>query len=143
VRTVPVLVATWSPDLTPELTALALAALIQYGTLLWFGALAKGQGTLGYQMGNRDRPPPHEGQAARAQRAFANHTENLVLFAIAVVVVTLSGQATWLTALCAWLYLAARILYVPAYVLGIARARSALWGTGWLATLLMLLAALF
>ena len=129
--------------MTAELFALALAALVQYGTLLWFGALAREQGTLPYQMGNRDTPAPHTGRAARAQRAFANHTENLVLFTVAVVVVTLSAEGSWFTALLAWIYLLARIAYVPAYVLGIAFLRSAAWMTGWVATLLMLLAAIF
>ncbi|EYD76475.1 inner membrane protein [Rubellimicrobium mesophilum DSM 19309] len=129
--------------MTPELTALAVAALIQYATLGTFGALARRQGTLAYQATNRDAPSPHAGPAARAQRALANHAENLILFAIAVIVVTLSDQATRFTATCAWLYVIARLLYVPAYVAGYAPVRSLAWGVGWVATLLMILAALF
>lgn len=131
--------------MTPELTALALAALVQFATLGVFGCLVGQQGKLAYQAGNRDTPAPHRGPAARAQRALANHTENLILFAVAVAVavVTLGGEASRLTAVCAWLYVAARILYVPAYVLGLGPLRSVVWGVGWVATLLMILAALF
>ena len=129
--------------MTTELTALAVAALVQFAQLGVFGYFVRQQGNLDYQMSNRDEAPPHRGRAARAQRAMANHTENLILFAIAVVVVTLGGEAGWLTAVCAWLYVIARILYVPAYVLGLAPLRSASWGVGWVSTLLMILAALF
>jgi uncharacterized MAPEG superfamily protein len=127
--------------MTPELAALAVAALIQYATLGTFGVFARRQGTLAYQASNRDAPSPHAGPAARAQRALANHAENLILFAVAVTVVTLSDQATRFTATCAWAYVAARVLYVPAYVQGIAPLRSLAWGVGWVATLLMILSA--
>ena len=127
--------------MTPELTALAVAALVQFASLGVFGYFVRSQGNLGYQTGNRDTPPPHTGKAARAQRAMANHTENLILFAIAVLVVTLADQGTAFTATCAWLYVLARILYVPAYVFGLGPLRGAIWGLGWVATLLMILAA--
>ncbi len=55
----------------------------------------------------------------RLLRALNNHFEGLILFTLAVVVVTLSGQSTPFTAACAWTYLAARILYVPAYAIGL------------------------
>ena len=129
--------------MTPELTALATAALVQFAQLGAFGYFVRRQGNLGYQVSNRDAPPPHTGPAARAQRAMANHTENLILFAIAVTVVTLSDEATRFTATCAWLYVIARILYVPAYVAGHPPLRALAWGLGWVSTLLMILAALF
>ncbi|TNC51866.1 MAPEG family protein [Rubellimicrobium rubrum] len=129
--------------MTAELTALAFAALVQFGQLGVFGYFVRQQGNIDYQVSNRDEPPPHRGRAARAQRAMSNHTENLILFAIAVVVVSLGEETSRLTAVCAWLYVIARVLYVPAYVLGLARLRSACWGVGWVSTLLMILAALF
>jgi uncharacterized MAPEG superfamily protein len=94
-------------------------------------------------MGPRDRKVELTGVAGRLQRAMNNHFEGLILFAIAVVVVTLSGQSSGLTAACAYAYLVARILYVPAYAFGWAPWRSLIWAVGFLATLIMLLAALF
>ena len=60
-----------------------------------------------------------------------------------MVVVTLSGTAGTCTAACAWIYLAARILYVPAYAFGWSPWRSAIFGIGATATGVMILAALF
>ena len=90
-------------------------------------------------------PParPLSRQTGRLQRALNNHFEALILFTIAVVVVTLSNRSSGVTAVCGWIYLAARILYIPAYALGWAPWRSVIWSLGLLATIVMLLAALF
>ena len=79
----------------------------------------------------------------RLRRAVDNHFEALIFFTIAVVVVTLSSAANPLTAACAWVYLAARILYVPAYAFGWSPWRSAIFTVGAAATAVMILAALF
>jgi len=79
----------------------------------------------------------------RLIRALDNHFEALILFAIACVVVTLSGNSTPFTAALAFTYLGARILYVPAYYFGWVPWRSLLFAVGFLATMLMLLIALF
>jgi uncharacterized MAPEG superfamily protein len=71
-----------------------------------------------------------------------NHFEGLILFTIAVVVVTLGQQSSGVTQTAAWVYLAARIAYVPAYALGLRPWRSAIWFVGFLATLVMLIATL-
>ena len=47
-----------------------------------------------------------------------------------------------LTAVCAWVYLIARALYVPAYALGWSPWRSLIFGAGFLATMVMILVAL-
>lgn len=65
------------------------------------------------------------------------------MFTLAVVVVTMGQQGSFFTALMAWIYLGARILYVPAYVLGWVPGRSLIWSVGMGATVLMILAALF
>jgi uncharacterized MAPEG superfamily protein len=72
-----------------------------------------------------------------------NHFEGLILFGIAVMVVTLADSSSTLTQLCAHAYLVARILYIPAYAQGLVPWRSLIWAVGWIATLVMLLAALF
>lgn len=82
-------------------------------------------------------------KTGRLYRALNNHFEGLILFTIAVVVVTLSGTSSGLTIACAWIYLVARIAYVPAYYLGLRPWRSLIWAIGWLATLTMILSALF
>jgi uncharacterized MAPEG superfamily protein len=130
--------------MTPELTALTLAALLQVVQFALYATPANLELGPGYTMSARDRPPSRQMSArtARLQRALNNHFEGLILFGIACSVITLSNQSTGFTALCAWTYLAARILYVPAYALGLRPWRSLIWGLGFLATILMLLAAL-
>ena len=80
--------------------------------------------------------------AARLQRALNNHFESLILFTIAVLVVTLGNQSTATTQTAAYTYLAARLAYLPAYVFGWAPWRSAIWAIGFFATLTLLVAAL-
>lgn len=129
--------------MTPELTALTLAALLQMVQMVLYSVAGNAQAGPKAAMGPRDEKIELTGVAGRLQRAMNNHFEGLILFGIAVGVVTLSGGASALTGICAWAYLAARVLYVPAYALGLAPWRSLIWAVGWLATLLMLLAALF
>jgi uncharacterized MAPEG superfamily protein len=81
-------------------------------------------------------------RVGRLFRALDNHFEGLILFTLAVVVVTLGGADSGFTAACAWTYFAARVLYVPAYAFGWVPWRSAIWLVGFLATAAMIVAAL-
>ncbi|MGJ5621465.1 MAPEG family protein [Sulfitobacter sp. MF3-043] len=130
--------------MTPELTALTLAALLQVVQFLAYAIPANREVGPGYTMSARDRAPsrPMSDRTARLGRAFENHFEGLILFTIAVGVIQMSGQNSTFTAICAWTYLIARVAYVPAYAMGLRPYRSLIWSIGFLATLLMLLAAL-
>ena len=128
--------------MTPELTALTLAALLQVLQFTAYSVAANRQVGSRTALGPRDTPVQLTGKAGRLQRAMNNHFEGLILFSIACVVVSVSDQSTGFTATCAWIYLIARILYVPAYVLGLSPWRSAIWFVAFVATVLMLLAAL-
>ena len=128
--------------MTPELTALTLAALLQVVQFTIYSISAQKQVGTKYAASPRDEPRQLTGFAGRAQRAMNNHFEGLILFSIAVFVVTYADQASGVTAVCAMLYLAARILYIPAYLFGWTPWRSAIWAMGFLATTVMLLAAL-
>ena len=128
--------------MTPELTALALAGLLQVVQYALFALPANLELGPGYTSSPRDRPPSRamSVRTGRLQRALTNHFEGLILFTLAVAVTTLSGRSTALTAACGWVYLAARILYVPAYTFGWRPWRSAIWGVGFLATTVMIAA---
>ena len=128
--------------MTPELTVLALAALLQVVQFALYSVTANLQVGPKRAMGPRDEPIQLTGTAGRLQRALNNHFEGLILFTIAVLVVTLSGQSTAFTAICAHTYLIARILYVPAYAQGLTPWRSVIWMVGFAATVAMLIAAL-
>jgi len=130
--------------MTPELTSLALAGLLQVGQYALFAIPANLQLGTGYTSSPRDRPPSRQLslRTARLQRALTNHFEALVLFTLAVVVVTLGNQSSAVTQYAAYIYLAARVLYVPAYAFGLRPWRSAIWAVGFFASLTMIVAAL-
>ena len=91
-----------------------------------------------YTGGPRDEQRTASGIPGRLKRAMDNHFEGLILFTIAVVVVVLGNASTELTASCAWTYLLARILYVPAYAIGVYLVRTLVWAVGFFATVIML-----
>ncbi len=130
--------------MTPELTALTLAALLQIVQYTLYAIPANRDLGMGYTASARDRAPSRQLSvfSGRMQRAFNNHFEGLILFTIAVSVITLSNQSTPTTQFAAYSYLAARIAYVPAYAFGWRPWRSAIWFVGFFATLTMLVAAL-
>lgn len=130
--------------MTPELTALALAGLLQALQFTLFAVPANRELGVGYTSSARDHPPSRQISilTGRLQRAMNNHFEGLILFTLAVVVVTLGNQSTATTQYAAWTYLGARLLYIPAYALGWRPWRSAIWAVGFFATLTMIVAAL-
>jgi uncharacterized MAPEG superfamily protein len=131
--------------MSTEVTVLALAALlqvVQYALMAVPTNLEVGaRSTLSPRDSTdiRDKVSPRTG---RLIRALDNHFEALILFAIAVLVVSLGDQSSPLTRACAWIYLAARVLYVPAYAFGLVPWRSVVWAVGFAATTTMLIAAL-
>ena len=131
--------------MTPELIALTLAALLQVVQYLIFAIPANLELGPGYTTSARDWPPsrPLSEGTARLQRALGNHFEGLILFSIAVFVVTYTDKGNAITMLAAWIDLVARVAYVPAYYFGLRPWRSLIWAIGFFATLILLLAALF
>ncbi|KAA9005242.1 MAPEG family protein [Histidinibacterium aquaticum] len=135
--------------MTPELTALALAGLLQVVQYVLMSVpanleLGPGKTTSPRDPERLEKPLIEQVSTGtgRLFRALDNHFEGLILFTLAVVVVELSETGTRFTALCAWSYLAARVLYVPAYYFGWRPWRSLIWLVGFFATTLMLLSAI-
>ena len=84
----------------------------------------------------RDELPAAKGLACgRAKRALANYIENFVPF-VAVDLALIATQHTG--GLGATVWVVARLLYLPAYVLGWIYLRTALWGIGLIGLLMML-----
>ncbi len=131
--------------MTPELTALTLAALLQVVQLVLMAVPANLELGQGRTLGTRDKgglEAQLSPQTARLYRAMGNHFEGLILFTIACLVITLSGQSSKFTAACAFAYLVARVFYVPAYAFGWVPWRSYIWMVGFAATTAMLVSAL-
>ena len=128
--------------MTPELKILVLAALLQVLQYAAFSVTANMQVGPKKAASPRDTPVTLTGTAGRLQRAMNNHLEGLILFTIATLAITLSAQSSGFTTACAWVYLGARVLYVPAYAFGWVPWRSVIWMVGFAATVAILLAAL-
>ena len=126
-----------------EMQVLGLAALLWVIQLTVAAVAANRQIGSDHLMGPRDETRPLAGRPARLKRALDNHSEGLLLFAVAALLVTLGDKTSAATAFAAWGYLAARVVYVPAYALGWTPWRSIIWTVGFLATLVILLIGIF
>lgn len=128
--------------MSAETTALGLAALLQAVQIGLAGYTMHRDMGDEWNVGPRDTTPEFSPLTGRLRRAVANHFESLALFTIAVVMISIEDRSTALTVLCAWLYLAARILYVPAYAFGWSPWRSVIWAAGFLPTMIMIIYAI-
>lgn len=128
--------------MSTEVAVLALSALLAAVQLAVLSLVANRQMSSRWLVGPRDEPRAVPPMVGRLTRAFDNQVEGLVLFTAAVAAVEFSGANGPLTATAAQVYLAARVLYGPAYAAGIPWIRSIIWSFGFVATLAMLIAAL-
>ena len=112
----------------PELSLLVWAGLL---TLVQAVVAVQGalmQVGLAKLAGNRDGLPEITGWGGRAARAHRNMLENLVLFAILVLVAVIAGKTNSATLMGAQIFLGARIVYALVYIAGIPWLRTAVWG---------------
>ena len=110
-----------------------LSLLIWAGLLTLVQAVIAVQGALmqvGLPMlaGNREGMPEIKGWGGRAARAHRNMLENLVLFAILVLVAVVADKTNAMTLLGAQIFLYARIAYAAVYIAGLPWVRTAFWG---------------
>jgi uncharacterized MAPEG superfamily protein len=79
-------------------------------------------------VGPRDEGWPALGKiGGRLERAYKNFIETFAFFAAAVLLAHALGKSTHFTVLGAQIYIWARLLYVPAYVLAIPFVRTLIW----------------
>jgi uncharacterized MAPEG superfamily protein len=97
----------------------------------------------GWGIGPRDEGSPALGKfGGRIERAYENFLETFVFFAAGVLLAHALGKSTHNSVLGAQIYIWARVLYVPAYVLAIPFLRTLIW-TASLAGTLMVLSAIW
>ena len=128
--------------MTFDLQMLVWAAALALVQMVIAAIGAQGQVGLPTLAGNREDLPPITGWAGRARRAHGNMLENLVLFAIVVLVAHVAGKANATTALGATLFFWARLAYALIYVAGIAWLRTAAWAVS-VAGVLLIFSQLF
>lgn len=91
----------------------------------------------------RDEPlPPFTGMAGRLERAFSNYLETFPLYAALVLAAELAGIHGRLTEWGSFLYLGARIAYLPLYAFGIPLIRSLVWNVAAIGMVLFVVALL-
>lgn len=129
--------------MAPELSALTCAVLLQVVAIGIAGAQMNRELGPRYNAGPRDQTVDMSPRLGRLRRAVTNGFEGLAMFAPLVLILVLAGKTSSLTATAAWIYVAARVLYIPAYGLGLAPWRSLIWLAGLIATLTLAGIALF
>lgn len=124
--------------MTVELTYLLWSALLAIAQLLVGSAGTMGQVGLSSAVGNReDMPQSFPGWVGRARRAHANLLENLVVFAVLVIVAHLAERNNDMTALGALVFFWARVGFAAAYIFGVSWIRSLLWFAGFVGMIMI------
>lgn len=123
-----------------ELQMLFLSVLLGLGQLMAAAMLSTRDKGVAHNLSPRDEEgAPVSVLTGRMQRAFANFKETFAFFAAAVLLVTILGRESGLSAWGAQLYFWARLAYVPVYAAGIPGLRSAIWMVSLTGLLLVLL----
>jgi uncharacterized MAPEG superfamily protein len=113
---------------TSELKLLLAAIVIGLLNLVWATAAgAGGARDMTWLLGPRDDARPTTGVAARLERAYHNFVDTFPLFAAALIAALMAGKAGTLTLWGSWLYVGARLIYVPLYAAGTPVVRTLAW----------------
>lgn len=128
--------------MTIDLQMLVWSAALMLVQMVAAAIGAHGQVGLPALAGNREDVPALTGWAGRARRAHLNMLENLVVFAIVVLVAQAAGKANSTTALGAMLFFWARLAYAVLYVAGVPWLRTAAWAVS-MAGILLIFSQLF
>jgi uncharacterized MAPEG superfamily protein len=111
----------------PELMLLLDAVVLTFVQMLIATTGAQLQVGLPTLAGNRENLPEIRGWAGRARRAHLNMLENLVLFAVLVLVAVVLGKTNDATLVGAQMFLWARVAYLLIYLVGIPWIRTLAW----------------
>ena len=109
----------------PELTILAWAAVLLLVHIFAAVILKTRQYGADWNTGARDEAmPPLDPVPARLERARDNFLETLPIAMIALVGVVVAGRTSGSTALGGWIWLGARVVYLPLYWAGVPKVRT-------------------
>ncbi len=109
-------------------TPLALAALLGIVHIILAAQAANKSRGMRYTGGPRDEVlPPMQGIAGRLERAQRNFFETFPIFAALYLAAMMLELSDWRLVWGAWLYLGARLVYIPLYAFGVFLWRSLVW----------------
>jgi uncharacterized MAPEG superfamily protein len=120
-----------------ELTCLAASGVLCLALPLVYVALYQKQVGLPGVSGNREDVPEPTGAAGRGRRAHRNLIENLVPFAIAVMLAHAAGVSNAKTVAGAEIFVGARLFHAVTYFLGITGIRTLAYIAGVVGTALI------
>lgn len=108
--------------------AIVLSVIFGMAQLMLVGYFAQCQRGFRWAAGSRDQErDPLTGVAARLERAQRNFFETYPFFAALAVVMLWLESSHGVGLASAWVYLLARVIYLPLYALGVANWRSLAW----------------
>ncbi len=114
-------------EMTTDLWLLTWSAVLCFAQV----SIAASGGTLKMGLpaaaGNREDVAELTGWEGRAGRAHRNMLENLLLFAVLILVTHVTGKANEMTALGAHVFFWARVVYAGLYLAGVPWARTLVW----------------
>ena len=111
-----------------ELKILALGALLLFVYIFTATRFKTQQYGREWNVSARDEalPPPNP-MSGRTMRAQANFLETFPIAIVALLGVVIAGRTSAMTALGGWIWLGARVVYLPLYAAGIPVIRTVIW----------------
>ncbi len=116
--------------MTTELLTLIVLALLCLALPLIYAPLYSRQVGMSGVLSNRDAVPEPQGAAGRGLRAHRNLLENLLPFAVLVLVAHVMGISNSMTVLMAQIFLGARLVHTISYLAGITKLRTVAYNIG-------------
>jgi uncharacterized MAPEG superfamily protein len=114
-----------------ELKILALGALLLFVHIFTATRFKTAQYGRKWNVSARDETlPPANPMTGRLVRAQANFEETFPIAIVALLGVVVAGRTSQWTALGGWIWLAARVVYLPLYGAGIPVIRTIVWTIG-------------
>ena len=114
-----------------ELKILALGALLLFVHIFTATRFKTAQYGRKWNVGARDEalpePNPINGRTMRAQ---ANFLETFPIAIVALLGVVIAGKTSHWTAIGGWIWLGARVVYLPLYAAGVPVIRTVVWTIG-------------
>ena len=122
--------------MSSEITVLLLSTLLLVAHIMLAIRFKTRQYGTAWNMGARDEDlAPLNDIAGRLQRARDNFLETYPIAIVALLVGDLYGQNSSLIGIAAWVWLAARVIYLPLYWAGVPKVRTLVWAVAMLALL--------
>jgi uncharacterized MAPEG superfamily protein len=122
-----------------ELTCLELSVALWLVHVLVQATVGNVELPFGYLFTSRDKPAAASGLLfGRATRALANYVENFTPFVAVVLALIVTQRTGGSGALGSTIWILARAIYIPVYLLGIMYARTAIWAISIVGLVMML-----